>query len=157
MKCVGLTVCQKNVQKILNSDLWSLQTLDYLGVILGPQIGLEEDGWMELSNSPNSPIPFTEEQNNENEGLEQLVKTDDWKSPESKKTLKDERESYPLVDALSMVLMPPRCSVDGDYQPVQRQGELSWCVDQLGNPIHETLTRGLLKCSLNGTNFYMRV
>ncbi|UYV78374.1 hypothetical protein LAZ67_16001118 [Cordylochernes scorpioides] len=50
-----------------------------------------------------------------------------------------------------MVVPLPTCSPEGGYAVTQRQEDLSWCVDELGNPLHHTLTRGDVICDHNGT------
>lgn len=50
-----------------------------------------------------------------------------------------------------MSISPPVCTLKGDYSREQNQGEFSWCVDVNGNPIDESLTRGSVRCSPNGT------
>jgi hypothetical protein len=50
-----------------------------------------------------------------------------------------------------MSVSPPVCSLKGDYAREQSQGELSWCVDTQGRPIDDSLTRGSVRCSPNGT------
>ena len=52
---------------------------------------------------------------------------------------------------LMMSTSPPVCTLKGDFAREQSQGELSWCVDVSGNPIDESLTRGSVRCSPNGT------
>ncbi|XP_022255568.1 uncharacterized protein LOC111088812 [Limulus polyphemus] len=54
------------------------------------------------------------------------------------------------VEPVNMVVMPPTCSADGGFAAAQSQGELSWCVDDGGNPLHNTLTRGLVTCDAKG-------
>jgi len=52
----------------------------------------------------------------------------------------------------TMILSVPQCTSDsGEYNPVQEQGELSWCVHPDGTANHESLTRGSVQCSRNGT------
>ncbi|XP_023226834.1 uncharacterized protein LOC111627489 [Centruroides sculpturatus] len=51
----------------------------------------------------------------------------------------------------SLVIKPPKCSSEGGYSIVQRQGEFSWCVDKFGKPLENTLTRGEIKCNMDGT------
>ncbi|XP_071535769.1 uncharacterized protein [Panulirus ornatus] len=49
-----------------------------------------------------------------------------------------------------MTVQAPLCEADGSYAREQRAGGLSWCVDAKGHPIHETLTRGHVRCGPNG-------
>lgn len=50
-----------------------------------------------------------------------------------------------------MSVSPPICTLKGDFAREQSQGELSWCVDVNGRPIDQSLTRGSVRCSPNGT------
>uniref|UniRef100_A0A2R5L5B6 Uncharacterized protein n=1 Tax=Ornithodoros turicata TaxID=34597 RepID=A0A2R5L5B6_9ACAR len=65
-------------------------------------------------------------------------------------TCADPAGSPPLV-AASMVVAPPICSPDGGYVVSQSQGQLSWCVNKYGEPQDGTLTRGHVRCDINGT------
>ncbi|XP_042879578.1 uncharacterized protein LOC122258000 [Penaeus japonicus] len=49
-----------------------------------------------------------------------------------------------------MTIQAPVCEADGGYAREQRSGGLTWCVDAKGRPIHETLTRGHVRCGPNG-------
>ncbi|KAK8727075.1 hypothetical protein OTU49_009926, partial [Cherax quadricarinatus] len=49
-----------------------------------------------------------------------------------------------------MTVQAPVCEADGAYAHEQRAGGLTWCVDVKGHPIHETLTRGHVRCGPNG-------
>ncbi|KAK7082228.1 hypothetical protein SK128_021740, partial [Halocaridina rubra] len=49
-----------------------------------------------------------------------------------------------------MSVQAPTCEADGSYAREQRAGGLTWCVDAKGRPLHETLTRGHVKCGPNG-------
>ncbi|XP_013780700.1 uncharacterized protein LOC106465053 isoform X2 [Limulus polyphemus] len=49
-----------------------------------------------------------------------------------------------------MILKPPKCSPEGGYAVVQHQGTLSWCVDEMGKPLHHTLTIGIVLCDVDG-------
>lgn len=35
----------------------------------------------------------------------------------------------------------PKCTLDGQYEPIQCQGSECWCVDQMGNEILGTFTK----------------
>lgn len=151
----GLTACQLDVQKILNSDPWPPQAMDFIGVLLGPEIGLIGDMMMEaLDNSAGDSLPLAVARRQADDGFllplgVKMDKRTDLEETVVKQSLGD-NATEPSLTALSMVVMPPRCTVTGEYASVQRQGELSWCVDQRGQPIHSTLTRGFVRCSLNG-------
>lgn len=54
------------------------------------------------------------------------------------------------ASAQGMAVQPPACENDGSYAREQRAGGLSWCVDGKGRPVHETLTRGHVRCGTNG-------
>lgn len=49
-----------------------------------------------------------------------------------------------------MILEAPQCHSDGSWVREQRSGDLTWCVDSKGRPMHETLTRGHVRCGPNG-------
>jgi len=50
----------------------------------------------------------------------------------------------------NMLLNPPTCRGDGEYELTQHQGDLTWCVDNEGTPQPESLTRGHVVCSEQG-------
>ncbi|RXG71031.1 Kunitz-type serine protease inhibitor bitisilin-3 [Armadillidium vulgare] len=52
--------------------------------------------------------------------------------------------------SLGMILEAPQCHSDGSWVREQRSGDLTWCVDSKGRPMHETLTRGHVRCGPNG-------
>ncbi|XP_069977259.1 uncharacterized protein [Penaeus vannamei] len=54
------------------------------------------------------------------------------------------------ASAQGMTVQAPVCEADGGYAREQRSGGLTWCVDAKGRPIHETLTRGHVRCGPNG-------
>ncbi|KAK8392409.1 hypothetical protein O3P69_014644 [Scylla paramamosain] len=54
------------------------------------------------------------------------------------------------ASAQGMAVQPPACESDGSYAREQHAGGLSWCVDARGRPVHETLTRGHVRCGNNG-------
>lgn len=54
------------------------------------------------------------------------------------------------VKSTRMTITLPVCSPEGGYAITQHQEDLSWCVDKYGNPLHETLTRGDVKCTTDG-------
>ncbi|GAB6024412.1 hypothetical protein CHUAL_009577 [Chamberlinius hualienensis] len=88
----GLTTCQKEVQNVLNSELWLKQSSVH--------------------------------------GQSQA-------------------EAGELFD-VSLMVLPPRCSSNGQYEIIQNQGELQWCVNVEGEPIHRSLTRGNVTCDAKG-------
>ena len=49
-----------------------------------------------------------------------------------------------------MVVSPPVCEGDGSYRPEQGAGGLMWCVTPSGRPLHHTVTRGLVRCRVDG-------
>ncbi|XP_067130970.1 uncharacterized protein [Centruroides vittatus] len=56
----------------------------------------------------------------------------------------------PHIKSSKMTVTLPICSPEGGFAITQHQEDLSWCVDKYGNPLHETLTRGDVKCTTDG-------
>uniref|UniRef100_T1JEZ8 Uncharacterized protein n=1 Tax=Strigamia maritima TaxID=126957 RepID=T1JEZ8_STRMM len=54
------------------------------------------------------------------------------------------------LEALLMGVTLPQCTDDGAYSPTQTTGILSWCVTTDGQPIHESIGRGDIRCSPEG-------
>ncbi|XP_066984826.1 uncharacterized protein [Macrobrachium rosenbergii] len=72
----------------------------------------------------------------------------------SRLILEDSFEPIPTEEtpssAQGMTIQAPLCEADGSFAREQRSGGLTWCVDAKGRPLHETLTRGHVKCGPNG-------
>ncbi|XP_037795742.1 balbiani ring protein 3-like [Penaeus monodon] len=86
------------------------------------------------------------------EGSNSFGLEDDFPPP--RLTLDDTFEAVPTEEtpasAQGMTVQAPVCEADGGYAREQRSGGLTWCVDAKGRPIHETLTRGHVRCGPNG-------
>ena len=52
-----------------------------------------------------------------------------------------------------MTVVTPKCQSDGTYAREQGSGPLTWCVDAHGEPIHDTITKGHVRCGPNGKFF----
>lgn len=108
---------------------------------------LHKSGLCPLPGLSGSPCPFMKSTCHHDSDCPGVTKCCD---SDCGATCVEPAEPPPFV-AASMVVAPPICSPDGGFVVSQSQGQLSWCVDKYGVPRDSTLTRGHVRCDVNGS------
>lgn len=150
----GLSVCQREVQMVLNTDGWSLRVARVLGEILGPELDesaskLVVESLLGLDSHEGTANEMSATTHSAGSSRARSVEANDvdvlgmlhGAARVSIQQSADKRPEESQHQPPLMVVVPPRCTATGEYEPVQSQGELSWCVDAHGHPVHSTLTR----------------